>query len=291
MRTKAPRADRLDKVRDIAIILHRNGGHMAKSDLAQEIKRKVTPPQINFWTMSNVKEYVATLLFLKLAVSPRRTTIYLTKSGTIVASKGDFGVVELNETEKEILSNAIFHNPRFQLFLALFTRGKVPKDKTEFVTLGENIKLKHAGLQTELDRREVQDIFKNWALSTELIEWNSTSSEYFPVMHQNISLEQTLSTLLDVYPKVEDTTIRRAEIYKIKDIVCQKYRIPCRQFYDSLIEISKKYSEKVRLEVIPITMMPIQKFKIEAAKHFGIVTSKGIYYYIKILNSGGVIGE
>ena len=286
MRTKAPRADRLDKVRDIAIILHKNNDRMTKNDLVQQIRRNVTPPQLNSWTISNIREYVAALIFLKLAFSPRRTMIYLTNIGALLATKGNFGVPKLNETEREILRGVIFQNARFRIFLALFTYGKIPQDRKEFLTLGRSIRLKYSEFETELDRREVQDIFKRWALNTEIIEWNSTTNEFFPVIQRDIPLEQMFTSLLEVYNEVEDNTIKRAEIYKIKDIICQKYRVPSRQFYDSLIRIGKRYSDRVRLEVIPITMMPIKKFKIEAAERFGIVTSRGIYYYIKMLNLG-----
>lgn len=289
MRTKAPRADRLDKIRDIATILRGNNDHMAKKDLVQQIKGKVTPPQLNFWTVSNIREYMAALVFLKLAFSPRRTMIYLTNLGARLATKGNFGVAKLDEMEREILREAIFHNARFRIFLALFTQRnkKVPKNRTEFVTIGKNLKLKHSELRTELDRREVEDIFKSWALSTEIIEWNTTTDEFFPVMQRDIHLDQMFTSMLEAYNQIEDRTIKRAEIYKIKDTICQKYHIPSRQFYDYLMKISKRYSDRIRLEVIPITMMPIRKFKLKAAEHFGIVTSKGICYYIKILNSWG----
>lgn len=244
MRTKAPRADRLDKIRDIAIIVHRNNDHMAIKDLERQIRNHMTPPQLNSWSMSNIKEYIAALIFLKLGISLGRATIHLTNLGQLLAAKGNFGVQKLNETEREILIDAIFQNERFQSFLTLFTHGKVPENRTEFVKLGERLKLKHSELKTDLDRREVQDIFKSWALSTEIIEWSSTTNEYFPVMPREIPLEQMLESILEAYNIVEDKTIRRAEIYKIKDIVCQKYRIPCRQFYDYLMQISERHSEK-----------------------------------------------
>jgi hypothetical protein len=287
MRAKAPRADRLDKIRDIAIILHENNGQMSKKDLLQQIKSRITPPQLNSWTVSNIREYIAALVFLKLAFSPIRTMIYLTNLGAHLATKGNFGVANLNENEREILREAIFQNARFRIFLALFTGFKVPRNAREFVTIGKSLKLKHSELRTELDRREVEDIFKSWALNIEIIEWNSTTDEYFPVMRREIDLDKIFTSLLEAYNQIEDKTIKRAEIYKIKDIICQEYRIPRRQFYDYLLKINKRYSDRVRLEVIPITMVPIRKFKLKAAEHFGIETSKGIYYYIKILNSWG----
>jgi hypothetical protein len=287
MRIKAPRADRLDKIRDIAIILHSNGGNMAKRELKRQIEKNVTPPQLNSWTMSNIKEYVAALPFLKLAFSPRLGKIHLTDTGKMLATKGDLGVPKLNDDEREILRNVILQNSRFQIFLTLFTGGRIPRDRTEFVAFGKTIKLRYSDLKTQLDSREVQGIFKNWALNTEIIEWNSTTDEYFPVSEKERPLELMYESLVEAYHKVEDKAIERAEIYKIKDIICQKYSMPSRQFYESLLEINKRYSDKVRLEVVPITMLPIQKFKIESAERFGIVTSKGIYYYLKILNIGG----
>jgi hypothetical protein len=284
MRTKSPRADRLDKIRDIAIIVHKNGGHFSKKDLIREITSKVTPPQLNQWSKSNIREYIGALEFLKLASSEKRT-IYLTTSGKTLATAGSLGL-PLNEQEKEILRQVIFQNQRFQLFLALFMNGKVPKDLSEFIRMGKSISLKRSELKTDLDRREVQDIFKSWALSTEIIEWDVTKNLFFPVGKQDILLDEMFKSIKEVYNKIENKIIKRAEIYKIKDIICQKYRIPRNQFYNSLIEISKNYSE-IRLEVIPITMIPMQKLRIEAIEHFGIVTKKGIYYYIKLLNSGG----
>ena len=286
MRTKAPRADRLDKIRDIAVIVHKNDDYITKNDLTRRIKSIVSPPQLNSWTMSNIREYISALVFLKLAISPKREMIYLTNLGKLLASENNFGSHKLNEMEKEILRNAIFQNDRFQKFLALFSNGKVPKNRTEFVTIGGKIKLKHNELKTELDRREVEDIFKSWALSTEIIEWNSTTNRFYPVMRRDIPSKQIFEFIMKIYNEVEDKSIGRAEIYKIKDIVCEKFRIPCRQFYDDLITISKRYPDKIRLEVAPMTMMPIQKYKIDAAEHFGIITSKGVYYYMKIHNFG-----
>ena len=291
MRTKAPRADRLDKIRDITIIVLKNNGHLTKIDLVQKIRNNLTPPQLNYWSISNIREYVAALEFLKLAFSLRSKMIYLTASGTLLATKGIFGSPKLDEQEKQIFRQLIFQNQRFQVFLALFTHGKVPKDLMEFLKIGESIRLKLGELETNLDRREVQDIFKSWALSTEIIEWNVTTNEFFPVMKQDIPLNEIFASILNAYDEVENRIIKRAEIYKIKDIVCQKHRIPCSQFYDSLIKASKEYSDRIRLEVVPITMMPLQKFKIEATERFGIVTQKGIYYYVKVLNSGGYHSE
>lgn len=287
MRKKAPRADRLDKIRDFAIILHKNDGMMGKSEFIREIMKSISPPQLNSWTVSNIREYIAALEFLRMAISLKRKSLYLRDLGREIATEGKFGVHKLNETEKTIFRNAIFQNDRFRIFLTLFTKGRVPRDQSEFVLLGNSIKLRYAELQTELDRREVQDIFKSWALSTEIIEWNSGTKEFFPVLRKNIPYEQFFRSIKDVYKQVEHKIIRRAEIYKIKDIVCYKYRIPCQQFYESLIEISTRYPDKVHLEMAPITMMPIQKFKIEMAEKFGIVTDKGIYYYVKITNSVG----
>jgi hypothetical protein len=287
MRIKAPRADRLDKIRDIAIILERNGGNIVKRELKLQIEQNVTPPQLNSWTMSNIKEYVAALLFLRLALSSRLAKIHLADTGKMLAMKGNFGVPKLDEAEREILRKVIFQNARFQVFLTLFTGGRIPRDRKEFVVLGKTLELRYSHLKTQLDSREVQGIFKNWALNTEIIEWNSTTDEYFPVTQKDIPLEQMFESLAEAYRKVEDKNIKRAEIYKIKDVICPKYSIPSRLFYESLLEINKRYSDRVRLEVAPITMLPIQKFKIEFAERFGIVTSKGIYYYLKILNIGG----
>ena len=101
---------------------------------------------------------------------------------------------------------------------------------------------------------------------------------------KDIPLDDFLRSVLDVYKEVEDKTVNRAEIYKIKDCICSHYKIPCAQFYEYLIEISNKHPEKFHLELASIMMMPIQKFKIEMAEKFGIVTNKGIYYYLKIVH-------
>lgn len=255
---------------------------MTKKDFIRDAMKRVTPPQLNSWSLSNFREYASALEFLKMAILIRRRTLYLTDLGERVAREGQFGVYKLNEKEKSIFREVIFQNSRFQLFSTLFTKGKVPKDQLEFVLWGDSVRLRYSELQTELDRREVQDIFKSWALSTEIIEWNSSTNEFFPVIRKKIPYEELFETILDVYKHVEDKTIRRAEIYKIKDFVCSKYKIPSRQFYENLLDISNKYAERLHLELAPITMIPIQKFKIEMAEKFGIVTDKGIYYYVKI---------
>lgn len=282
MRTKAPRADRLDKIRDFAIILYRNGGEMSKDDFIKDVMKSIQPPQLGSWSISNLREYIAALIYLKMAILIRRKKLYLTEAGRKIAREDQFGIDRLNDVEKTIFNSILFQNKRFQSFLGLFTHGKIPSNQHEFVTLGDSIKLKYSEFETELDRREVQDIFKSWALSTEIIEWNSTLNRFFSVERKFIPLQDFFTSVQKPYKEVEDRTIRRAEIYKIKDIVCYEYRIPSQQFYESLIELSRKYPEKVHLELASIMMMPIQKFRIEMAKKFGIVTEKGIYYYIKI---------
>lgn len=257
---------------------------MSKAEFAQQIQKSVLPPKLNSWSPSNIKEYVSALLYLKMATSIGRSKLFLTSRGKDLAIEGSFGTPKLNEKEKESFRRLLFGNERFLSFLTLFTGGKAVHDYEDFVASGGPIMLKYGELRTNLDRREVQDIFKSWALSTEIIEWNSSTNEYFPVKRKDIPFDDFLMSVLNVYKEVEDQTVNRAEIYKIKDRICSRYKIPSAQFYENLLEASNKYPERFHLELASIMMMPIQKFKIEMAEKFGIVTSRGIYYYLKIVN-------
>jgi hypothetical protein len=252
--------------------------------ILQRVKlREIRPPKGHVWSLSNLREYLSALLFLKLCTKVHRS-FYLIANGIQLKAIARIQKEELSEKEGQFFTRILFENERFLKFLRLFTDGLNVSNPEQFVSFGKGICLreKHVRPRAEklfgyYDKREFSEkgVFQNWAVSIGILEIDREEGTYFPTYHHEIPQTLFLNSLCATYMKIRDYRTLRAEVYRVRSRVCKELKIPNCVFDKHLERLNNKFPHIISLERAPVVSFGSPKY--------GLTKENGeTYYYLRI---------
>lgn len=286
VRKSIPRADNICKIRDITCICEGENANTTKHIFKLLEVNEIGPPKELRWSLSNLREHLSALFFLKLAIRTRRA-FYLLENGKKLKKIAAFKAERLSEDEKHFFTKILFENERFVGFLGLFSNGLPVFDVEDFVKCGKEISLREEDIKSKAielfgyyDKREFSErgVFRNWAMSIEIIEKDLEEGTYFPTVSREIEKSLFSRVLFKEYVDTRDKKTLRAAIFKVRSRVCKSLKIPSSLFDKYIKQLNSQIPHIVSLE-----RAPLASFR---SPEYGLIRDKGgIVYYLRIRRS------